>query len=256
MRNLYKPTRYNVASIQAQQTLGGDAMQVDYNGIWVEFRDYLRLLEDYKSLQEWKRDADAETLKFDSGDWFASKTLPERIKHIIEANAFSNDQYNELVKQIEHLELFKSVVEKFFNSADLKNQPDAQSCYALAENLKQLPDSILDFTEEQVRDNPAWALAVFRHKVKEMQYKRCHDLNEIGGEQEENARLKAEVERLTELNATLSLRYDATKSMLDGCAKEIEEMEAEVERLTNLNFEYMNKGKSHQDWIDGKDFTK
>jgi len=49
---------------------------------------------------------------------------------------------------------------------------------------------------------------------------------------EENARLKAEVERLTELNATLSLRYDATKSMLDGCAKEIEEMEAEVERLT------------------------
>jgi hypothetical protein len=89
-----------------------------------------------------------------------------------------------------------------------------------------------------------------------MQYKRCHDLNEIGGEQEENARLKAEVERLTELNATLSLRYDATNSMLDGCAKEIEEMEAEVERLTNLNFEYMNKGKSHQDWIDGKDFTK
>jgi len=45
------------------------------------------------------------------------------------------------------------------------------------------------------------------------------------------ARLKAEVERLTELNATLSLRYDATKSMLDGCAKEIEEMEAEVESL-------------------------
>ena len=48
----------------------------------------------------------------------------------------------------------------------------------------------------------------------------------------DNARLKAEVERLTELNATISLRYDATKSMLDGCAKEIEEMEAEVERLT------------------------
>jgi HAMP domain-containing protein len=266
MRNLYKPVRYNVASIQAQQTLGGDCMESNENGIWVEFRDYLRLLEDYKFLQQWKRDADAETLKFDSGDWFASKTLPERIKHIIDTNAFSNDQWKELNKKVEHLELFKSVVEKFFNSADLKNQPDAQSCYALAENLKQLPDSILDFTQEQVRDNPAWALAVFRHKVKEMQYKRCHDLNEIGGEQEENARLKAEVElwklrsdnwqkfcqltrpemtdelnrlqaeveRLTELNATLSLRYDATKSMLDGCAKEIEEMEAEVERLTDF----------------------
>jgi len=44
--------------------------------------------------------------------------------------------------------------------------------------------------------------------------------------------LKAEVERLTQLNDTLALRYDATNSMLDGCAKEIEEMEAEVERLT------------------------
>jgi archaellum component FlaC len=49
---------------------------------------------------------------------------------------------------------------------------------------------------------------------------------------EEIERLKAQVERLTQLNDTLALRYDATKSMLDGCAKEIEEMEAEVERLT------------------------
>lgn len=109
----------------------------------------------------------------------------------------------ELEGKVSHIDLFKSVVEKFFNSADLKNHPDAQSCYALAENLKQLPDSILDFTEEQVRDNPAWALAVFRHKVKEMQYKRCHDLNEIGGEQEENARLNAEVELLTKLGNNL-----------------------------------------------------
>jgi len=46
--------------------------------------------------------------------------------------------------------------------------------------------------------------------------------------------VKAEVERLTQLNDTLALRYDATNSMLDGCAKEIEEMEAEVERLKRL----------------------
>lgn len=71
-------------------------MESNENGIWVEFRDYLRLLEDYKSSQQWKREADAETLKFDSGDWFASKTLPERIKHIIEANAFSNDQWKDV----------------------------------------------------------------------------------------------------------------------------------------------------------------
>ena len=52
-------------------------------------------------------------------------------------------------------------------------------------------------------------------------------------------KLKAEVERLTELNATLSLRYDATKSMLEGCAKEIEEMEAEVENSKRINTELL-----------------
>jgi chromosome segregation ATPase len=63
------------------------------------------------------------------------------------------------------------------------------------------------------------------------------------------ASLKAEVERLTELNATLSLRYDATKSMLDGCAKEIEEMEAEVERLTSdLQMEKENEDRLVREW--------
>jgi hypothetical protein len=245
MRNLNKPPRYNVASIQAQQTLGGDCMESNENGIWVEFRDYLRLLEAYKSLQEWKREADAETLKFDSGDWFASKTLPERIKHIIEANAFSNDQYDELVKQIEHLELFKSVVEKFFNSADLKNQPDAQSCYALAENLKQLPDSILDFTEEQVRDNPAWALAVFRHKVKEMQYKRCHDLNEIGGEQEENARLKEQYNGIIDTQLAEIARLKAQVERLTKAGDNLEQV------LTEISYSYRAGNASHE-WRSAK----
>jgi hypothetical protein len=98
MRNLYKPVRYNVASIQSQQTLGGDCMESNENGIWVEFRDYLRLLEDYKSLQQWNREADAETLKFDSGDWFASKTLPERIKYIVESHARLKDEVERLTK--------------------------------------------------------------------------------------------------------------------------------------------------------------
>lgn len=26
--------------------------------------------------------------------------------------------------------------------------------------------------------------------------------------------------------------------------------------VDNSKLEYMNKGKSHQDWVDGKDFTK
>ena len=51
MRNLNKPNRYNVASIQAQQTLGGDVMQSDENGQYVEFRDYAWLLSEKQRLQ-------------------------------------------------------------------------------------------------------------------------------------------------------------------------------------------------------------
>ena len=52
MRNLYKPNRYNVASIQAQQTLGGDVMQADENGQYVEFRDYAWLLAEKQRLDD------------------------------------------------------------------------------------------------------------------------------------------------------------------------------------------------------------
>ena len=51
MRNLNKPNRYNVASIQAQQTLGGDVMQSDENGQYVEWRDYAWLLAEKQRLQ-------------------------------------------------------------------------------------------------------------------------------------------------------------------------------------------------------------
>jgi hypothetical protein len=50
MRNLNKPPRYNVASIQAQQTMGGDVMQSDENGQYVEFRDYAWLLSEKQRL--------------------------------------------------------------------------------------------------------------------------------------------------------------------------------------------------------------
>jgi hypothetical protein len=50
MRNLNKPPRYNVASIQAQQTLGGDVMQSDGEGQYVEFRDYAWLLTEKQRL--------------------------------------------------------------------------------------------------------------------------------------------------------------------------------------------------------------
>ena len=51
MRNLYKPNRYNVASIQAQQTMGGDVMQADEEGQYVEWRDYAWLLAEVERLK-------------------------------------------------------------------------------------------------------------------------------------------------------------------------------------------------------------
>ena len=51
MRNLNKPNRYNVASIQAQQTLGGDVMQSDEEGQYVTWRDYAWLLAEVERLR-------------------------------------------------------------------------------------------------------------------------------------------------------------------------------------------------------------
>lgn len=58
MRNLNKPPRYNVASIQAQKTLGGDVMQSHEQGDYVEFRDYQWLLTEKQRL-----DAEVEVLR-------------------------------------------------------------------------------------------------------------------------------------------------------------------------------------------------
>ena len=57
MRNLNKPNRYNVASIQAQQTMGGDVMQSDENGQYVEWRDYAWLLAEVERLRKELADA-------------------------------------------------------------------------------------------------------------------------------------------------------------------------------------------------------
>ena len=57
MRNLNKPNRYNVASIQAQQTMGGDVMQSAEEGQYVEWRDYAWLLTEKQRL-----DAEVERL--------------------------------------------------------------------------------------------------------------------------------------------------------------------------------------------------
>lgn len=58
MRNLNKPPRYNVASIQAQQTLGVNVMQCNEEGHYVEWRDYAWLLTEKQRL-----DAEVKELK-------------------------------------------------------------------------------------------------------------------------------------------------------------------------------------------------
>ena len=51
MRNLNKPPRYNVASVQAQQTLGGDVMESAEDGQYVEWRDYAWLFKEVERLK-------------------------------------------------------------------------------------------------------------------------------------------------------------------------------------------------------------
>ena len=51
MRNLNKPPRYNLASVQAQQTLGGDVMESAEDGQYVEWRDYAWLLKEVERLK-------------------------------------------------------------------------------------------------------------------------------------------------------------------------------------------------------------
>ena len=64
MRNIKKPNRYKVADIQAQQTLGGDVMQADENGKYVEWRDYAWLLAEVDRLKNNCDYLDAQLNKF------------------------------------------------------------------------------------------------------------------------------------------------------------------------------------------------
>ena len=83
MRNLNKPNRYNVASIQAQQTLGGDVMQSDENGQYVEWRDYKRALDEIEMLKHtikyWEIEA-----KTDNDRWLRCLEDNEKLKAEVE----------------------------------------------------------------------------------------------------------------------------------------------------------------------------
>ena len=68
MRNLNKPPRYNVASIQAQQTLGGDVIQSADEGQYVEWRDYKWLLDSYAFVRDQWKDLNSEVERLKEGN--------------------------------------------------------------------------------------------------------------------------------------------------------------------------------------------
>ena len=79
MRNLYKPNRFKVAGIQAQQTLGGDVMQADEEGDYVEWRDYRRALDEIEMLKHtikyWEIEA-----KTDNDRWLRALEDVDRLR--------------------------------------------------------------------------------------------------------------------------------------------------------------------------------
>ena len=95
-----------------------------------------------------------------------------------------------------HDALTKAKEDNTPSMAGLKNGSDAQPDSANTDKRKPSEENILDFTVEQVRDNPAWALAVFRHQMKQKSIDNIGYINQIGGLQEENDRLEAEVKSL------------------------------------------------------------
>jgi len=98
-----------------------------------------------------------------------------------------------------HDALTKAKEDNTPSMAGLKNGSDAQSDSANEAELKPPSDvNILDFTVEQVRDNPAWALAVFRHQMKQKSIDNIGYINQIGGLQEENKLFAKLLDKLDE----------------------------------------------------------
>ena len=99
MRNLNKPNRYNVASIQAQQTLGGDVMQADENGQYVEWRDYKWLLDSYAFVRDQWKDLDSEVESLKEGNEYLGQMHDKEM----ERSAYLLEEFNRLKAEVERL---------------------------------------------------------------------------------------------------------------------------------------------------------
>jgi hypothetical protein len=92
MRNLNNPPRYNVASIQAQKTLGGDVMQSAEEGQYVEWRDYAWLLAEKQRL-------DALTVEMDK-TINASQAECRRLKAEVERLTKAGDAFSDVMDSL------------------------------------------------------------------------------------------------------------------------------------------------------------
>ena len=78
-------------------------------------------------------------------------------------------------------------------------------------------------------------LTALAKELESLRAERVHDLNQIGGLQEENARLKDEVERLKSIVGADAI--DREHGMCCDSSSEIARLKSEVERLTNCKAE-------------------
>ena len=115
MRNLYKPNRYNVASIQAQQTMGGDVMQSAEEGNYVEFRDYRRALDEIEMLKHtikyWEIEANT-----DHARWLQVMEDYERLKEKSTCQAECLEAFDKKLRAAE------AEVERLKNNCDYLDQ--------------------------------------------------------------------------------------------------------------------------------------
>ena len=117
MRNLNKPPRYNVASIQAQQTLGVNVMQCNEEGHYVEWRDYAWLLTEKQRLdaevKELKHQPDPLTAYLYAAELAKEdmKKLKAEVERLKEGNEYLGQMHDKemersayLCEQVERLE--------------------------------------------------------------------------------------------------------------------------------------------------------
>jgi len=76
------------------------------------------------------------------------------------------------------------------------------------------------------------AVANCEAEIEKLKHERIHDLNQIGGLQEENARLKAEVDDLRMENQAFQRTVNEASAHYDNRLADISRLKAEVERLT------------------------